>query len=229
MSSRIFPIGEGQNQGDTASLTASKPSEAKLLAAARKGDHLAFGELCRRYQPRILNIAQRVTRNREDAEDAVQNSLFRAFVRLESFDGRSSFFTWLTRITINSSLMILRKRKRSAEIVTYHEAEGLRVEALRDFRDDSPDPEASLVRREEEAILREAICRLQPNLRKVVEIQQLDERSLQETARALGLSVTATKARLFRGKMALGKTLRRNRDKPHLQLFQATRSWSRID
>ena len=84
--------------------------EASLVAAAKRGQQAAFGALCEFHAKGILHTLFRITRNREDAEDALQDSFLSALVHLESFDGRSSFSTWLTRIAINSALMKLRLR-----------------------------------------------------------------------------------------------------------------------
>jgi hypothetical protein len=86
-------------------------AEQELLTRARGGDQAAFGELCRRPEPRLLRTARHILRNEEDARDAVQEVLLSGFINLSKFDGRSSFFTWVTRIAINSSLMQLRKRR----------------------------------------------------------------------------------------------------------------------
>src|ERR1700729_2627986 len=82
-----------------------------LIASAQAGQEWAFVELCTRYSRRVFNTIYGLTRNREDAEDALQDSMMRAFLHLKQFDGRSSFATWFTRIGINSALMILRKRR----------------------------------------------------------------------------------------------------------------------
>jgi RNA polymerase sigma factor (sigma-70 family) len=82
-----------------------------LVAAAQDGQEWAFVELCTRNSKRVFNTIYGVTKNREDAEDALQDSMMRAFLHLKQFDGRSSFATWFTRIGINSALMILRKRR----------------------------------------------------------------------------------------------------------------------
>src|SRR5271157_6635749 len=82
-----------------------------LVTAAQGGQDWAFVELCARYSKRVFNTIYGVTKNREDAEDAHQDSMMRAFLHLKQFDGRSSFATWFTRIGINSALMILRKRR----------------------------------------------------------------------------------------------------------------------
>src|SRR5258708_38695701 len=84
--------------------------ETALVLAAKSGDGHAFEILIERYQQRILAVARRFSRVREDAEDIVQQSLQKAFVHLHKFEGKSSFSTWLTRIAINEALMMLRKR-----------------------------------------------------------------------------------------------------------------------
>ena len=91
-------------------------SEGRLIAAAKNGHRAAFGVLCERHAEMILRVAFRITRNREDAEDAVQDSFMSAFVHITSFDERSRFATWLTRIAINSALGQLRKKRNIREI-----------------------------------------------------------------------------------------------------------------
>jgi RNA polymerase sigma-70 factor (ECF subfamily) len=75
------------------------------------GDLTAFNALCRLHSPRLFRTVRQITRKHEDAEDALQDAFMRAFVHLKSFDGRAQFATWLTKIALNSALMILRKRK----------------------------------------------------------------------------------------------------------------------
>src|SRR5580692_5804942 len=91
-------------------------NDEALVSAAVDGDLAAFADVCRIYTPRLFHTVYQIVRNREDAEDALQDGFMRAFVHLKSFDGRAQFATWLTRIAINSALMILRKRKNHAEV-----------------------------------------------------------------------------------------------------------------
>ena len=95
-----------------------------LVEAAQAGQEWAFVELCTRYSKRVFNTIYGVTKNREDAEDALQDSMMRAFLHLKQFDGRSSFATWFTRIGINSALMILRKKRIRLETSMDATAEG---------------------------------------------------------------------------------------------------------
>ena len=82
-----------------------------LVAASKRGESETFGVLAERYQAKIFSVALRLTRNREDAEHVVQQSFQKAFIHLHTFEGKSSFSTWLTHIVINEALMIPRKNR----------------------------------------------------------------------------------------------------------------------
>jgi RNA polymerase sigma factor (sigma-70 family) len=181
-------------------------SEPGLVEAAKQGHSVAFAELSERYRQKLFRVAQRITRNSEDAEDAVQDTFLRAFVHVTDFDGRSSFGTWLTRIAINSALLILRKRRPSFEIATdYNDAFG--ADGLRyDISDRGPNPERRYAQNEEESILKKAIQSLRPTLRVAIQIQ-LQECSMRETAEALDISLCATKGRLLHARAALYRSL----------------------
>jgi RNA polymerase sigma factor (sigma-70 family) len=181
-------------------------SDETLVRAAQKGHAWAFDALCERYERRIFRSALRITRNREDAEDSVQDALLSAFVHIRAFDGRSSFATWLTRIAINSALMILRKKRSSIEIASKDSQDSAAGEQSLEMPDHAPNPENRYVQKEEVSALKEAIRALRPSLRNVVEIQQLQERSLRETAAAMRISIAATKSRLLHAKVALRKS-----------------------
>jgi RNA polymerase sigma-70 factor (ECF subfamily) len=90
--------------------------DLELVAAARAGSNSAFEELQGRYSRRLYKRIQSITRNHEDAEDALQETFLRAYLALDSFQGRSQFASWLMRIAINSALMVLRRRRSRLEI-----------------------------------------------------------------------------------------------------------------
>jgi RNA polymerase sigma-70 factor (ECF subfamily) len=182
--------------------------EKKLVAAAKDGQTMAFDVLCERLAPRILRALLRITKNREDAEDALQDSFLNAFLHIGEFDGRSAFSTWLTRIAINSALMILRKKRTSHEISLESSADPDAKQESWEIPDRAPNPEKRYAQHERENILRGAITTLRPTIRKVIELQQLQEYSMKETAAMIGISVPAAKARLFHAKIALRKTPR---------------------
>jgi len=178
-------------------------SESQLIAAAKNGHGGAFGVLCERHEEMILRVTFRITRNREDAEDAVQDSLLSAFVHLANFDGRSRFATWLTRIAINSALGQLRKKRGIREIPMDEPSPAGDFRPHLEIPDRARNPEENYSLSERGELVGAAVRRLRPRNRKVVEIHQLGEFSVKETARILGISVAAAKARMFHARAAL--------------------------
>jgi RNA polymerase sigma-70 factor, ECF subfamily len=186
---------------------ADRNEEATLVLAAKLGDGQAFEILIERYQRRILAVARRFTRIREDSEDIVQQSLQKAFVHLHQFEGKSSFSTWLTRIAINEALMFVRRGRGMHEVSiddlggNEETARGLEIP------DPRADPEISVLRGEWSQILSAAMNRLTPGTRKAIELRELTELSTKEAAWVLGLSVGAVKSRLFHGRRKLHQVL----------------------
>jgi RNA polymerase sigma-70 factor (ECF subfamily) len=162
-------------------------------------------ELWARHSKIGFNIAYRITGNREDAEDVIQDAWLSAYVHLNAFDGRSKFSTWLTRIAINSALGILR-RKRARPETSMEITDGETWQHW-EIVDETKNIEELYARYERTERLRRAICRLQPTLRNVVEIHQANDRSIKEIANLAGISVAATKSRLLRARKILRGTL----------------------
>ena len=181
-------------------------SEAQLLREARRGRPEAFETLCRSLTPRLMKIALRITRNKEDAEDAVQDSLMRALMHINTFQGNSSFSTWLTRIVMNSALMIRRKNRSGRHISSDDIARPGEPALHLQIPDDSPNPEQCYVERERTTILHAAVRKLRPRIRAVVEVAQFRELPLKETAKVLDISVAAAKGRFFHARAALRKS-----------------------
>jgi RNA polymerase sigma-70 factor (ECF subfamily) len=182
--------------------------DAALVAGAKTGDTRAFELLVERHEGKIFSLANRMTRNREDAEDVVQQSFQKAFIHLKRFEGESLFSTWLTRIAINEALMLLRRKRGTREVVLESKGEGETALPL-DIPDAGPNPEDSCLQREQERILSAAVNELTPGMRKAIELRELGELSTGETARVMGLSVGAVKARIFHGRRKLRQTLKR--------------------
>jgi RNA polymerase sigma-70 factor (ECF subfamily) len=180
--------------------------DTHLVEAAKAGHSSAFTTLCERYAQQLLRAAYRITRNREDSEDAVQDALMRAFVHIRDFNGESTFATWLTRIAINSALMILRKKRSSLEMAMTSGDNSGSDGFIYQIADHAPNPERRYAQREKERLLKKAVRSLRPTLRQVVEMKQLQERTMQETAETMCISVAAAKARLFHAKLALRKS-----------------------
>jgi RNA polymerase sigma factor (sigma-70 family) len=175
-------------------------SDEALVAGAKMGHGSVFDELHERHRERMFRVAHRITRHREDAQDAVQESFLSAYVHLKKFDERARFSTWLTRIAINAALMKIRKNRVSREVGVKDPA------VVFELSDSGANPEEICARTERKAALRDAIAKLRPTLRSVVELYDLQECSLPETAEALGISVTAAKGRLFHARAALRRT-----------------------
>jgi RNA polymerase sigma factor (sigma-70 family) len=191
------------NAGSASMAQSGQPSEAALVEAAKDGHHGAFGELYARHSKRVYRATLRITKNHEDAEDAAQESFLSAMVHLASFDGRSSFSTWLTRIAINSALMKLRKNRACPEISRDEPADAREDFAPFDPADPYPDPEQQFAQRQREEAVTGAVRNLRPALRQVIEMRRLQEFSMKETARTLRISIPAAKSRLFHARVAL--------------------------
>src|SRR3984893_12121015 len=185
--------------------------DAALVAGAKTGDARAFELLVQRHEGKIFLLAQRMTRNREDAEDVVQQSLQKAFIHLKKFAGDSLFSTWLTRIAINEALMLLRRKRGSHEVPFEESCTKTETALPLNFLDSAPNPEDSCLDREREQILSAALNKLRPGIRKAIELRELGELSTAETALVMGLSVAAVKGRVFYGRRKLRETLRQVR------------------
>lgn len=178
----------------------------ELLKAACTGEASAFERLCAPTKARMYQTLHRITKNHEDAEDALQESLLSAYMNLHRFDGRSSFSTWLTRIGINAALMTLRKKRTRRELSIEGAGDDGEKSAYFEAPDHAPNPEERFARQEREVMVREAVRSLRPTIRKALELGQMQEKSMRETAQMLGISVAAAKARLFHARAALRKS-----------------------
>ncbi len=184
-------------------LNAAEMADELLVSASRSGDSCAFAELSKRHSQKLLQRAYRITDNWQDAEDVVQESLMKAFTHLNDFGCRASFSTWLTRIAINSALMLLRKKRRSRTITIDSSISGEGLSETFELPDRRDDPEQHYAKRQTEDRLRKAIQRMPPRYREVVELRQISDLPLKEIARILRISETAVKSRLIRARNEL--------------------------
>jgi RNA polymerase sigma-70 factor (ECF subfamily) len=182
--------------------------EYALLAAAKRGDSAAFEILCKQSANMVFRVARQMMRNNEDAEDVVQESFQQAFIHLKSFKGDSRFSTWLSRIAINAALMNLRKKHRKWDVSLDESAEIDESSSRLDVEDQGLNPEQLYAQKERERILSEAMKELTPGMRRAIELRELGEQSTEETARIMGISVGAVKARVFHGRRKLRDRLK---------------------
>jgi RNA polymerase sigma-70 factor (ECF subfamily) len=181
--------------------------ESVLVATAKNGNAQAFEVLIARHQRRILAVALRCTRVRQDAEDVMQQTFQKAFLHLHQFEARSSFSTWLTRVAINEARMLQRKSGGKREVSIDDLNEDVETVTPLEIPDTASDPEADYSQREWKRMLSFAINELPHRTRRAIELRDLDERSTEETARIMGISVAAVKGRIFQGRKRLRKRL----------------------
>jgi RNA polymerase sigma-70 factor, ECF subfamily len=184
-----------------------RKGDMTLVAAAKNGNRKAFEILVERHQQRIFFVARRMTRRREDAEDVVQQSFQKAFTHLRTFEGRSAFSTWLTRIVITEALMFLRRSRGFREVLIDDLNGNEETTTVLEVPDSSPDPETIFSQRERVDMLSLAINELPAGVRRAIQLRELDERSSEETARIMGISVGALKGRMFHGRRKLRERL----------------------
>ncbi len=192
-----------------ASRTPVSAGEGDLVERAQSGDMEAFAELVRRYERRIYRMARQITQNDEDAEDVLQESFLKAFQHLDSFQGQSKFYTWVTRIAVNESLMKLRKRKSDRTVSLDENIETDEEPIVREIAVWDDTPESKYSQEELRQILDKAIESLKPIFRTVFILRDVEELSTEETAEVLGLSIAAVKSRLLRARLQLRERLTR--------------------
>jgi len=180
-----------------------------LVHSSKNGDVTAFEQLVKRYDRRLLRIAEHVTHNREDSQDAVQEAFLKAFQHLGEFREDSQFSTWLIRITVNQSLMKLRKRRAIREVSLDQEV-GTDGDVLpMEVADWAPSPEQIYGTSELRDILIKSLEGLRPILRAVFVLRDIEGLSIHQTAEVLNLSHAAVKARLWRARLQLRERLNR--------------------
>jgi RNA polymerase sigma-70 factor, ECF subfamily len=223
--------------GTPARQSTDEQDEYAFLIAAKSGDSAAFEFLCKQSANMVFRVARRMMRNKEDAEDVLQEAFKQAFIHLKTFNGHSRFSTWLSRIAINAALMKLRKKQHLWDVSLDESNEDEQSSSWFDVEDQGLNPEQLYAQTERQQILAEAMNELAPGTRKAIELRELDERSGEETARIMGISVSAVKARVFHGRRKLRerltqiaeptwhsarKTSRRMGDTTHISLDQMT-------
>ncbi len=178
-----------------------------LVHACKSGNAAAFEELVKRYDTKLFRIAQHITHNREDAQDAVQEAFLKVFRKLTQFQENSKFSTWLTRITVNESLMKLRKQRHNKEFSIDNNFESEDHSLTSELADWARNPEELYRGFELRNILRSELQELQPGLRVVFVLRDIEGLSTEETAEVLESTPVAVKARVWRARLKLRERL----------------------
>jgi len=178
-----------------------------LVHACNSGDAAAFEELVKRYDSKLFRVAQHMTHNREDAQDAVQDAFLKVFRKLTQFRENSQFSTWLIRITVNESLLKLRKQRFDGEVSIDEDFQSEDHTAAFELADWAPNPEELYKAFELRNILRSELQELRPGLSVVFVLRDIEGLSTEETADVLELTDVAVKTRLSRARLQLRQRL----------------------
>ena len=178
--------------------------EQDLILNVQRGKNELFYELVRPYERRVYAAALAILRNEQDAEDAAQEAMLKAFANIRQFRAEARFSTWLIQITVNEALM----RRRRERTVVMEGIDDRRPDeeaeyAPRDFADWREIPSEALERKEVRQRLAEALATLDRKYREVFVMRDMEHLNIQETAEALGISVASVKTRLLRARLML--------------------------
>jgi RNA polymerase sigma-70 factor (ECF subfamily) len=186
----------------------NEESEPLNLKKLQSGDTEELTKMVQQYSDPIYRVALRMLNDQAEAEDVLQETLIKALRSLENFEGRSNLSTWLYRIAVNESLMVIRKRKPEISIkqddAGDEENEGISVSQIVDW---CCLPESEFLTNETRGVLADAIQKLPENLRTVFILRDIEGLSIIETAQALELTETNVKTRLLRARMKLREEL----------------------
>lgn len=189
----------------TAPLTPAEASEDDLVAAARTGDEAAIRELVRRLNPRLFRVARGILPSDAEAEEAVQETYLTAFTRLDRFEGRARFSTWITRIAINTARMQARRARPQQGYDTVTEPDTPQILAFPGQQTEGP--EAATGRTQIRSLLERAVTGLPPDLRLPFLLHEVEGLTLREIAGHLSLNPITVRTRLFRARRRLRASL----------------------
>jgi RNA polymerase sigma-70 factor, ECF subfamily len=186
--------------------TQSGAREQELILHVQSGQSELFYELVRPYERRVYAAALAILRNEQDAEDAAQEAMLKAFANIRQFRAEARFSTWLIQITVNQALM-RRRRERTVPMEGLdnrrYAGDNENEYAPRDFADWREIPSEALERKEVRQRLAEALATLDRKYREVFVLRDMEHLNIQETAEALGITVASVKTRLLRARLML--------------------------
>lgn len=183
-------------------------SDNELVAEVIKGDQECFSEIINRYTEKVANLALRIARNHEDAEEILQDVFVTVYRKVDKFEGKSAFSSWLYRITVNTAFMKLRKRKQQQSVSLEESAPGYKDSWMSD-RSEVSDVNFITARHELREQIDQAVAKLPEEYRAIFILRDVDGLSNQEVAEILGVTIPAIKSRLHRSRLMLRKRLQR--------------------
>ena len=190
-------------------MTSERISDLDLIQGFKDGSKECFEELILRHEHKIYSIALRYTKSTEDAEEVMQDVCVTLFKKVESFEGKSAFSSWLYRIVVNTSLMKLRKRRQDKSTLI----DDLNAQAKRDYFARSSESlqggESVSIQKQTRAALEVAVNKLSDEYRTVFLMRDVEGLSNEEVSKALDISIPAVKSRLHRARLMLQKKLDR--------------------
>jgi len=177
-----------------------------VVLAAQAGSSAAFAELHSIYSGRLYRTILSITRNPHDAEEALQETFLRAYLAIKTFEGKSKIYTWLTRIAVNTALMVLRKQHVRSEVL-FDPQPNARCETIFfEPKDPAPNPKEAYDLHQRQTKALGAIRRLDPKLRAPIGMQMKHGWSIKEMSRTLNISEAAVKSRLYRARQQLSNS-----------------------
>lgn len=181
--------------------------EVALIADALEGNQRAYTALTNKHKPAVYQIVFKIVRNKETANDLVQETFMKAFASLASYRSEYRFSTWLYRIAANASIDFLRKKRiKALSLDRPIDTKDGSVEL--EVADNTYNPERELVRKEQRYSIEDAITSLPDKYRQVIIYRHKDDKTYEEIADLLGIPVGTVKARIFRARELLKKKLR---------------------
>jgi RNA polymerase sigma-70 factor, ECF subfamily len=180
--------------------------EAQLIRSALDGDSSSFGVLVERYQNRLIHCILSVISDVEEAEDVVQESFVQAYIKLDTFQQNSQFFTWLYRIAFNNALSRRRRRKGGTSLDQAREVGGLEPSAR------VAAPDHHLLQSENIQQVRDALARLTDDHRIILNLREMEDMAYEDIATTLDISIGTVRSRLSRARNALKEQLERDGD-----------------
>lgn len=200
-------------------MATKRKSDLDLIEEFRKGEQGSFEELLSRYSSKVFSLASRLTRNTEDAEEVLQDVFVTVHRKIAGFEGKSSFSSWLYRVTVNAAFMKLRKRKQDLSVSLEDIVQQSQtVAALKS--PESAFVDSQSIRNQMLEALEVAIRKLPDDYRPVFILRDVDGLTSREVSKILDLTVPAVKSRLHRSRLMLRRRLTRFFDEQRVQNHQ---------